>query len=98
MTKRAKELEDREPLFKKAAEDLANQFKEKLKKVKDENKKFKEENKKLKDEANIESSGSQKDDLIEVKTERDWLKSELERLQSEQLSAIEQIEASVFHD
>ena len=103
MTKRAKELEDREPLFKKAAEDLANQFKEKLKKVKDENKKLKEESKRLKEElveANIASTApplqksDPEEDLVAVKAERDQLKSELERLQGERLSIIEHLEAS----
>jgi hypothetical protein len=94
--KRAKELEEREPLFKKAAEDLAKQFKEKLKKLKDENKKYKEDLAEVRGDGSTPSlsrSGAG-DDLAKVEAERDQLKLELEHLRGEQLSIIEHLEAS----
>ena len=100
MTKRVKELEDREPLFKKSAEEMANQFKERIKKYKEEIKVFKDEIKKLKEKLNATSSqpadtdSDKNGELIKLREERDKLQLQLQSMNQEQLSIIEHIETS----
>ena len=70
MTKRVKELEDREPLFKKSAEEMANQFKGRIKKYKEEIKELKE-----KVGSPSESGSGAGAEVIELRNERDKLKA-----------------------